>query len=46
MGLENEMIIGKIAVDRMVAGKLESLVLIEQHHYKEWVGCYIQIFYD
>ena len=39
-------IIGKIAVDRMVAGKLESLVLVEQRWFNEWSGCYTQIFYS
>lgn len=39
------MIVGKIAVDRMVNGQLESLVLVDQRWFKEWVGCYTQIFY-
>lgn len=38
-------IIGKIAVDRMVAGKLESLPLEKQQWFKEWSGCYTQIFW-
>lgn len=37
--------VGMIAVDRMVAGKLESLVIVEQRWFEEWVGCYTQIFY-
>ena len=36
------MLIGKIAVDRMVNGELKSLTL---NTYKEWYGCYTQIFW-
>ena len=31
---------GVICVERMVRGQLEWLPLIDQHHYKEWVGCF------
>lgn len=29
-----------ICVDREVEGKLQTLPIIPQHHYKEWTGCF------
>ena len=31
---------GTICVERVVRGKLEWLPLVNQHHYKEWNGCF------
>jgi hypothetical protein len=31
---------GVICVERMVRGQLQWLPLADQHHYKEWTGCF------
>ena len=34
---------GDICVIRLVGGKPEMFRLVEQHHDKEWVGCFTYI---
>jgi hypothetical protein len=31
---------GVICVEREVYGVVEWLPLVDQHHYKQWVGCF------
>jgi hypothetical protein len=33
-------IVMKICVERSVAGNIEWLPLADQHHYREWAGCF------